>query len=156
MMSNDSVVIGGSGSSAELRLSERDGLVRAPGLAYFRATLRKTDLVGTHTQVSASTKIPAYGPHGELTRFFDGMAAGRASREGEESWESVGAILTLRGTLSPSQGSGHGAGAGVLVEVLFKSFLEDWWVKAGLSLGLGQLEEVAAEVRWFFSVMTAT
>src|SRR5918993_1839854 len=96
-MSDDSVVIGRG--SAELRLSERGGLARAPGLAYFRATLRKTDLAGTHTQVSASTKVPAYGPQGELTAFFDGMAAGRGGWEGEKSWESVGEILTLRGTL---------------------------------------------------------
>lgn len=118
--------------------------------------MRKTDLVGTHTQVSASTKVPAYGPDGELARFFDAMAADRAGWEGEKSWESVGAILTLRGTLYPPEGSGHGAEAGVLIEAVLKSFLEDWWVKAGLSLGLGQLEEVAAEVRWFFSAMAAT
>jgi hypothetical protein len=151
MMSDDSVVIGRG--SAELRLSERGGLARAPGLAYFRATLRKTDLAGTHTQISASTKIPAYGPQGELTAFFDGMTAGR---EGEKSWESVGEILTLRGTLYAAKASGRGDEARVLVEVVLKSFLEDWWVKAGIGLGPGELEEVAARVRWFFSTMAAT
>lgn len=156
MMSDDSVEIRSLCGSAELRLSEREGLVRAPGLAYFRATLRKTDLVGTHTQVSASTKIPAYGPQGELTRFFDGMAADRAGWEGEKSWGSVGAILTLKGTLFTPMESGRGGETRVLMEVVLKSFLEDWWVKAGLSLGLGQLEEVAAKVRRFFSAMAAT
>src|SRR5215207_9381053 len=154
MMSDDSVVIGGG--SAELRLSEGGGLARAPGLAYFRATLRKTDMVGTHTQVSASTKIPAYGPQGELTRFFDGMAADRAGWEGEKSWESVGAILTLKGTRYTSKDSGQRGETRVLMEVVLKSLLEDWWVKAGLILGLGQLEEVAAEVRRFFPAMPAT
>ena len=154
-MSDDSVVIRSLCGFAELRLSGREGLARAPGLACFRATLRKTDLVGTHTQVSASTKIPAYGPQGELTGFFDGMAADRGGWEGEKSWESVGAILTLRGSLFTPKESGQGGETGVLMEVVLKSFLEDWWVKAGFSLGLGQLEEVAAEARWFFSAMAA-
>ena len=155
-MSDDSVEIRSMCGSAELRLSEGGGLARAPGLAYFRATLRKTDLVGTHTQVSASTKIPAYGPQGELTRFFDGMAAERAGGGGEKSWESVGSILTLKGTLYTSKDSVHGGEPMVLVEVVLKSFLEDWWVKAVLSLRLGQLDEVAAEVRRFFSAMPAS
>jgi hypothetical protein len=155
-MSDDSVVIRSLCGSAELRLSEREGLARAPGLAYFRATLRKTDLVGTHTQVSASTKIPAYGPRGELTGFFDGLAAGWGGREGEQSWESVGAILTLRGTPYTAKDFVRGDEARVLVEVALKSPLEDWWVKAGISLGLGQVEEVAAQVRRFFSAMAAT
>src|SRR5215207_932374 len=140
MMSDDSVVIGGG--SAELRLSEGGGLARAPGLAYFRATLRKTDMVGTHTQVSASTKVPAYGPHGELTRFFDGLAAGRGGWEGEKAWESVGEVLTLRGTCYTPKASGRGNEARVLVEVVLKSLLEDWWVKAVIGLGPGELEEV--------------
>jgi Family of unknown function (DUF6228) len=156
MMSDDPVEIRSLCGAAELRLSERAGLVRAPGLAYFRATLRKTDIVGSHTQVSASTKIPAYGPQGELTRFFEGMAADRAGWEGEKSWESVGAILTLRGTLYTSKDSGRGEETRVLMEVVLKSCLDDWWVQAGLSLGLGQLEEAAAEVRRFFSAMPAT
>src|SRR5215207_4166894 len=150
MMSDDSVVIGGG--SAELRLSEGGGLARAPGLAYFRATLRKTDLVGTHTQVSASTKIPAYGPQGELTRFFDAMAA---AQEGERRWESVGAILTLSGTLYTPEESGRGGEARYLVEAVLKSALEDWWVRAGFSLGLGQLEDAAVEARRFFSAVAA-
>jgi hypothetical protein len=78
-------------------------------------------MVGTHTQVSASTKIPAYGPQGELTRFFDGMAADRAGWEGEKSWESVGAILTLKGTLYASKDSGQGGETSVLMEVVLKS-----------------------------------
>ena len=155
MTSDDSVEIRSLCGSAELRLSEREGLARAPGLAYFRATLWKTDLVGTHTRVSASTKIPAYGPQGELTRFFDGVAAGRAGWEGGKSWESAGAILTLKGTLYTSKDSGHGDETRVLVEVVLKSLLEDWWMKAGLSLGLGQLDEVAAGARRFFSAMPA-
>ena len=155
-MSDDSVVIRSLCGSAELRLSERGALARAPGLAYFRATLRKTDLVGTHTQVSASTKIPAYGPQGELTGFFDGMAADRGGWGGEKRWESVGAILTLRGTLYTPKESGLGGEPRVMMEVALKSFLEDWWVKAGFSLMPGQLEGVAAKARWFFSAMAAT
>jgi hypothetical protein len=156
MMSDDSVMIRSLCGSAELRLSESEGLVRAPGLAYFRATLRKTDLVGTHTQVSASTKIPAYGPHGELTRFFDALAVGPARWEDGMWWESVGGILALRSNPYTFKASGRGDEPRVLMEVVLKSFLEDWWVKAGLSLGPGQLEEAAAEVRRFFSAMAAT
>lgn len=154
MLSDDSVLI--RCGSAELQLSERAGLARAPGLADFRATLHKTDLVGTHTQVSASTKIPAYGPQGELTRFFDGMAAAREGWEGERRWESVGAILTLSGTLYTPKESGRGEEPWYFVEVVLKSALEDWWVRAGLSLGLGQLEDAAAEARRFFSAVAAT
>ena len=153
-MSDDSVVIRSLCGSAELRLSEPEGLSRAPGFAYFRATLQKTDLAGTYMKVIASTKIHAYGPHGELTRFFDGMAADRAGWEGEKRWESVGGVLTLRGWLSTVKESA--CGAEVWVEVELKSGLEDWWVKAAFILKLNQLEEVAAQVRGFFSAMAAT
>ena len=146
-MSDDSVVIRGLCGSAEFRLSEPEGLSRAPGFAYFRATLQKTDLAGTYMKVIASTKIHAYGPHGELTRFFDSMAADRNGWEGEKRWESVGGVLTLRGKLNTPKESACGEGAEVWVEVELKSGLEDWWVKAAFSLKLSQMEEVAAQVR---------
>jgi hypothetical protein len=147
MMSDGSVVI--SSPCAELRLSEPEGLGRAPGFAYFRVTLQKTDLAGAYMKVVASTQVLAYGPHGELSQFFDAMAAG----EGEKWWESVGGVLTLRGTLYTPKESGHREETQVLVEVVLKSVFEDWWVKAELSLGRDRLEELAAQVRRFFSAM---
>jgi len=113
--------------------------------------LQKTDLAGTYMKVIASTKIHAYGPQGELTRFFDGMAVDRDEWDGERRWESVGGVLTLRGKLNTPKESACGEGVEVWVEVELKSSLEDWWVKAAFSLNLRQLEEVATQVRRFFS-----
>lgn len=52
-------------------------------------------------------------------------AADRASGEGEKSWESVAAILTLRSTLYLYKESGRGDETRVLMEVVFKSLLEE-------------------------------
>jgi len=156
-MSDDSVVIGGSGGSSELRLSEREGLSLTPvWKAYFRVSLQTTDMAGTYMKVSASTKVLTHGPDGELTRFFDGMAADRGRWEGEKRWESVGGVLTLRSKLlTYYEVAGQGEEAGVVMEAELQ-FPGCWWVKAGFTLGLGELEGLAARVRRFFSAMAAT
>lgn len=78
MMSEGSVVI--SSPCAELRRSEKEGLGGDPGFAYFRITLQKTDLANIYMKVVASTRVLAYGPHGELTQFFDALASGERGR----------------------------------------------------------------------------
>ena len=155
-MSDDSVIIGGSGTSSELRLSEREGLGLTPvWRAYYRATLQVTDMAGTYMKVVASTKVLTHGPDGELTRFFDAMAADRGGWEGEKRWESVGGVLKLRGKLWTYEVAGRGEETRVGVEAELK-FMECWWVKAEFNLGPGELEGLAAQVRQFFAAMADT
>ena len=44
----------------------------------------------------------------------------------------------------------------ISVEVVLKSVFDDWWVKAHLGLERDRLENLAAQVREFFSAMGAT
>ena len=138
-----SVTIKSSTGSHELQLSEEEGLLRLDGSEYYRASLKAEGL-------TASAKVYAYEPHGELSQFFAELAAHREGWEGEKRWRSLEGELTLS--------CRSGGGSRITIEVVLRSGLyeDDWCVQAMINIEAGQLVSIAANVRQFFSSKAIT
>lgn len=134
-----SVIIKSSSGVNELQLSEQEGLLRAEGAEYYRVILKAKDII-------VSAKVYAFEPYNNLSQFFNDLAAHWRGWNGEKQWSSLEGEFTLK---CESDSCGH-----VFMEVVLKSGLyeDDWSVQTGISIDAGQLEEIAANVKQFFSV----
>ncbi|PYS49468.1 MAG: hypothetical protein DMF68_09885 [Acidobacteria bacterium] len=137
----DSVIIKSSNSSNELLLSEQDGLQHSGDSEYYRVTLKVKDLL-------ASAKIYAFQPYSELSQFFEDLAANWRGWKGKKEWQSLEGEFSLSCT---SDGLGH-----VAIDVVLKSgfYDNDWSVHTAINVDAGQLEEIASNIKQFFSVQT--
>lgn len=137
----DSVIIKSSSGSNELQLSEQDGLRRGGGSEYYRVTLKVKDLL-------ASAKIYSFQPYSGLAQFFEDLAANWKGWKGEKRWQSLEGEFVLSCT---SDGLGH-----VAIDVVLKSGFcdDDWSVHTVINVDAGQLEEIAINIKQFFSVQT--
>lgn len=133
-----SVIIKSSSSANELQLSEQEGLLLAEGAEYYRVTLKAKDII-------VSAKVYAFEPYSNLWQFFEDLAAHWRGWNGEKQWGSLEGEFILK---CQSDSCGH-----IAMEIALKSGLyeDDWSVQTGLRLDAGQLEEIAANVKQFFS-----
>ena len=138
-----SVLIKSFSGSDELQLSEQEGLLRPEGSEYYRVALKATDL-------TASAKVYAFEPHGALAQYFADLAAHWTGWNGEKKWCSLEGEFTLS---CKSDGCGH-----VAMEVALKSGLykDDWSVQVMINVDAGQLEEIASNIKLFFSICAAS
>lgn len=135
----NSVIIKSSSGANELQLLEQEGLRLAEGAEYYRVTLKAKDII-------VSAKVYAFEPYNNLSQFFNDLAAHWRGWNGEKQWSSLEGEFTLK---CESDSCGH-----VSMDVVLKSGLyeDDWSVQTGISIDAGQLEEIAANVKQFFSV----
>jgi hypothetical protein len=131
----ESVIIKSSSNSAELQLSERNGLFLSEGSEYYRVTLKAKDIV-------ASTKIYAFEPHSELWRYFEDLAVNWRGWVGEKQWNSLEGEFTIS---SESDAPGH-----IEMDIVLKSGV-DWSVQTAISLDVVQLEDISSKLKQFFS-----
>jgi hypothetical protein len=133
-----SVIIKSSSNSIELQLSEQEGLSRPEGSEYYLVVLKAKNLI-------ASAKIYAFEPHSELAQYFSDLAVHWKGWSGEKKWSSLEGEFTLS---CKSDGQGH-----IAMEVKLKSRLyeDDWSVITEINLDASQLEEIASNVKRFFS-----
>ncbi len=133
------VIIKSSSSSNELQFSEQEGLSRSEGSEYYRVILKAKDL-------TASAKVYAFEPHSELAQYFSDLAVHWKGWKGEKKWSSLEGEFTLS---CNSDGQGH-----IAMEVILKSGLyeDDWTVQTELNIDAGQLEEIASNIKRFFSI----
>ncbi len=126
-----------SRNSAELQLSDLEGLLNRKGREYYRVTVNSKNL-------AATAKVYAYQPGSQLIHFFDDLAANWKGWKGEKQWQSLEGEFTLS---CESDSLGH-----ILMEVsLISGFYEDDWnIKVPIVLEAGQLEKIALDIKHFF------
>ena len=136
-----SVIIKSSSNSIELQLSEQEGLSRPEGSEYYRVALKAKNLI-------ASAKIYAFEPHSELAQYFSDLAVHWKGWNGEKKWNSLEREFTLSCT---SDSQGH-----IAMEVELKSRVNEeyWSVLVEVNVDAGHLEEIASNVKRFFSIQT--
>jgi hypothetical protein len=112
------------------------------GSEYYQVILKAQDL-------TASAKVYAFEPHGALVQYFADLAAHWKGWDGEKKWSSLEGEFTLS---CKSNGHGH-----VEMKVMLKSGLyeDDWSVQIMMNVDAGQLEEIASNIKRFFSKYAA-
>jgi hypothetical protein len=131
------VIIKDSRNSDEFELSEREGLRRRDGGEYFRVTIRASGL-------TASAQVYAFELDGGLVQFLEGVAASWRGWEGEKAWTSLEGELRF---VCRSDSLGH-----ITIEVtLNQASAGGWSVRDDFHVDAGQLEQIAANVKRFFT-----
>ena len=96
--------------------------------------------------VSASAHISIYTDAGDLNRYFQELGRLKRPWPGERSWSSIEGDFMLSVSCT-SLGV-------VALQIELRALQgapEEWWVKAGILLELGQLPEIARNSNAFFS-----
>jgi hypothetical protein len=95
--------------------------------------------------VSASKRIWSYDDTSHLIELFDSIAKSWKGWDGVKSWEAIEGDLSIEAS---SDGLGH-----IRLQVILRNHNpeDNWKVDAPLFLDAGSLEQVAHEVRRFFS-----
>ncbi|HVF46551.1 MAG TPA: DUF6228 family protein [Pyrinomonadaceae bacterium] len=131
------MIIQGSDGSAQLELSEPEGLLKPDGREYYRVTLRDEGLV-------ASMKVYAFVPTAEsLDRFLRAIAENWRGWSDEKRWSSLEGEFRLACT---HDGLGH---------IRFEATLDSpvgWFVSSRVTVAAGDLDHIAIEAARFFKV----
>lgn len=135
----ESLIIKSVRGPSSLKLSEAAPASLGCAPEYFRATIRG------HGVAESASRIYVYDPR-DLADFFNELAANHQGWEGTKTWSSVEGDLSFE---SACDVLGH-----VLFNVTLKSgpYNDDWSVRVAIYVDLGQLPDIAAQVRHFLQV----
>lgn len=139
----DELIIKSSRSAGKLKLSEPKPPGSSHPVEYLRVSLEDREIA------ASTARVYIYEPY-HLAAFFADLAAQWKGWAGEKEWHSVEDDFALSCT---SDGLGHAA-----LRVTLKSGLyeDDWCVQAVIHVDAGQLEDLAAKVKTFLHVASAS